>query len=194
LFTGAKWLADRYKERVDVMGLNRAIESLETWLNEEPLFSFWSGNISTRVKFPLSRRKMLRFAQLLSKHNLLRLSDAIGKLHDICEKARSRVVQAEVLHILNGFKEELKTNRLLYHSSYLLEMLHIYFTELNKVAYQMYMRSPTNRMAEMKFPDGISSDTFRDLYYSAVSFAASYNKAHYDALRPHTTRYLKMRY
>lgn len=176
------------------MGLNRAIESLETWLNEEPLFSFWSGNISTRVKFPLSRRKMLRFAQLLSKHNLLRLSDAIGKLHDICEKARSRVVQAEVLHILNGFKEELKTNRLLYHSSYLLEMLHIYFTELNKVAYQMYMRSPTNRMAEMKFPDGISSDTFRDLYYSAVSFAASYNKAHYDALRPHTTRYLKMRY
>lgn len=194
VFTGAKWLADRYEHQVEAMGLIQAIELLGSWLNEEPQFSFWCADISKQIEFKLSRRKILRFAQLLSKHNLFRLTGAIQELLEICKKAGCDIKEEDILHLLGPFTEELKSNRLIYHSSYLVEMLHIYFTEFNKVAHQLYLRSPTNRLTEMKYPDGISSDTFRNLYYSAVSFAASYNKAYYDALRPHTTKYLKMHY
>ena len=194
VFTGAKWLALRHQTKIDVNGLIKAIEEIEEWLKVKPKFSFWCGDISKQIKFDLSRRKILRFSQILTKHNLLRINDIIRELFEICNKAGADIKEAEVLYLLEPFIEELKENRLVYHSSYLLEMLHVYFTELNEVAHQLYMRSPTNRMAEMKYPERISSGAFKNLYLSAVRFSANYNKAYYEALRPHTTEYLKMRY
>lgn len=191
VFTGSKWLAQKYKDQIDVNGLVKAIEELDIWLNVKSLFSFWCGDISKQIEFELSRRKILRFAQIFTKHNLLRIDSIIRELFEICNKAGCAIQELEVLHLLEPFLEELKENRIAYHSSYLIEMLHVYFTELNKVAYQLYIRSPTNRRSEMKYPDGISSDTFKDFYFSAVRFSASYNKAHYESLRPHTTEYLK---
>jgi hypothetical protein len=194
LFTGAKWLADRYECQLDITPLKKAIKLLTSWLEEEPMFSFWCSDISRQIEFKLSRRELLRFSQLFTKHNLLRLSDAVQLLLKKCNNAGCSLQQEDVLHLLEPFIEELKTNRLIYHSSYLVEMLHIYFTELNNVAYALCLHSPTTRMNDMKYPDGLSCDTFKELYFSAVRFAASYNKAAYDALRPHTTEYLKMRY
>ncbi len=59
---------------------------------------------------------------------------------------------------------------------------------------ELYNLSPTNHMGKMQYPDGISSDVFKGMYFDALSFAASYNKDSYESLRPHTTKYLKMRY
>ena len=184
----------RYQSKLDVNGLIKATEELEEWLQIKPKFSFWCRDISKQIEFDLSRRKILHFSQILTKHNLLRVDDIIRQLFKICNKAGNDIAEKEVIYLLEPFIEELKKNRLTYHSSYLLEMLHVYFTEVNNVAYQLYMRSPTNRMTEMKYPNGISSGAFKNLYFSAVRFSASYNKAHYEALKPHTTEYLKMRY
>ena len=194
VFSGAKWLALRYRSDLDVNGLIKAAEELEEWLQVKPKFSFWCGDISKQIEFDLSRRKILHFSQILTKHNLLRVDDIIRQLFTICNKAGNDIAEEEVIYLLEPFIEELKDNRVAYHSSYLIEMLYVYFAEVNNVANQLYMRSPTNRMTEMQYPNGISSGAFKNLYFSAVRFASGYNKGHYESLRPHTTEYLKMRY
>ncbi|MBZ0168381.1 hypothetical protein MELA_01621 [Candidatus Methylomirabilis lanthanidiphila] len=189
LFTGARWLVERHKDAWESSKFIDAYESLDSWLKEKPRFSFWCGDISKQIEFSLSRRKILRFAQLLSKHNLFRLTGVLDELHRICNKTGHDIKESEVLPLLEPFREELKTNRVIYHSSYLIEMLHDYFTALNDFAILFYTPSP--RISDWKYLENMSSDTFKDLFYRAISFASGYNRNHYDSLRPATTRHLK---
>jgi len=189
LFTGARWLVDRHKDAWDSSRFIAAHGRLDAWLKERPMFSFWCGDISKHIEFSLSRRKMLRFAQLLSKHNLFRLTGVLDELFQICNKTGHDIKESEVLHLLEPFREELKTNRIVYHSSYLIEMLHDYFTTLNEFVILFYTPSP--KIADWKYLENMSSDRFKDLFYWAINFASAYRRDRYDALRPATTRYLK---
>lgn len=194
LFTGAKWLADKYQERFDVSMLLDSIKVLENWLNKKPKFSFWCGDIDKQIEFNLSRRKALRYAHLISKHNLLSVNEVISALYKKCVEYDIPIKESDVLHLLDPFVEELKDNRIIYHSSYLVEMLHDYFTALNELARQLYLRSPTNILDNFIYPKDITSDTFKNLYYSALSFSNGYNKDYYASLKPSTISGLKKRY
>jgi hypothetical protein len=189
LFTGARWVVDRHKDAWDSSEFIEAYDRLDSWLKEKPQFSFWCGDISKQIEFNLSRRKVLRFAQLLSKHNLFRLTGVLDELHEICNKAGNEIEEFEVLHLLEPFTEELKSNRVIYHSSYLIEMLHDYFKALNGFIVLFNTSSP--RLSDWKYLGNMSSDTFKYLFYSAISFASGYNKSHYNSLRPATTKHLK---
>ena len=166
-----------------------SIKVLENWLNEKPKFSFWCGDIDKQIEFNLSRRKALHYAHLISKHNLLSVNEVITALYKNCVGSGFSIKESDVLHLLDPFVEELKDNRIIYHSSYLVEMLHDYFTALNELARQLYLRSPTNILNKFLYPKDITSDTFKNLYYSALSFSDGYNKVYYGSLRPSTTSY-----
>lgn len=125
----------------------------------------------------------------MSKHNLFRLTDTIKELYNLCNKTGHDIKESEVLHLIDPFTEELKTNRIIYHSSYLVEMLHNYFTALNNLAF--FFNVPTAKISDWKYLERMSSDTFKNLYYWAVQFAAGYNREHYNSLKPETTKYLK---
>ncbi len=195
LFSGGEKLALKYKkEGIDASNLLNSIKVLESWLNEEPPFSFDCPDINERVVLKLSRKEALSYAQLFSKHNLFNLTRTMSKLESNLKENNSNVEDFNILNLVEPFLGELKENRTIYHASYLIEMLFNYFTELNRLANHLYMRSPTNRMNDFKYPEGISSSAFKGLYFSALRFANSYNKSHYGSLEPNTTEYLKMRY
>ena len=78
------------------------------------------------MKAMAERQKVLRVAQLLSKHNLFRLTGVLDE-HEISKKTGHDIKESEVLNLLDPFAKELKTNRVIYHSSCLIEMLHDYF-------------------------------------------------------------------
>jgi hypothetical protein len=88
--------------------------------------------------------------------------------------------------------EEVRS-RLLYHSSYLLELLGNVFLALNEIVRNRFAANPTNRVSEMTMPPGITSDIFRDLYGSVLVFKR-YEEHRIRAYTPITTRYLKLRY
>jgi hypothetical protein len=188
-FSGAKWLVDRHTFAWDSAKFIDAYERLDAWLKEKPKFSFWCGDISKQIEFKLSRRKALRFAQLLSKHNLFRLTGLLDELLDICNRAGNDVKEHEILHVLDPFAEELKTNRIVYHSSYLVEMLHDYFTALNQ--FIVLFNTPSPNLNDWKYLQYMSSETFKYLFYLSINFASGYNRIHYNSLRPSTTCHLK---
>lgn len=189
VFSGARWLVERHKDAWDSAEFIEAYERLDAWLQEKPIFSFWCGDISKQIEFNLSRRKVLRFAQLLSKHNLFRLTGVLDELLEICNKAGNEIKEHEILHLLDPFTEELKTNRIVYHSTYLVEMLHDYFTALND--FIILFHTPSPRLSDWKYLEYMSSDTFKDLFYWSIGFATGYSRSHYESLRPTTNRHLK---
>jgi hypothetical protein len=192
VFTGARWLVERHKEVWDISEFVEAYDQLDSWLKEKPKFSFWCGDISKQIEFNLSRRRVLRFAQLLSKHNLFRLTGLMKELFEICNKTGHDIKESEVLHLLDPLTEELKTNRIIYHSSYLVEMLHNYFTALNNLL--ILFHTPSPKISDWKYLERMSSGAFKDLFYWSISFATGYNKGHYGSLKPATNRYLKERF
>ncbi len=192
VFTGSRWLVERHKEAWDISEFVDAYDQLDTWLKEKPKFSFWCGDISKQIEFNLSRRRVLRFAQLLSKHNIFRLTGLMKELFEICKKSGHDIKESEVLHLLDPFAEELKTNRIIYHSSYLVEMLHDYFTAFNN--FIILFHTPSPRISDWKYLERMSSGAFKDLFYWSISFATDYNKSHYNSLKPATNKYLKERF
>lgn len=192
VFTGSRWLVERHKEAWDISEFVDAYDQLDTWLKEKPKFSFWCGDISKQIEFNLSRRRVLRFAQLLSKHNIFRLTGLMKELYEICKKSGHDVKESEVLHLLDPFAEEIKTNRVIYHSSYIVEMLHDYFTAFNN--FIILFHTPSPRISDWKYLERMSSGAFKDLFYWSISFATDYNKSHYNSLKPATNKYLKERF
>jgi hypothetical protein len=191
LFTGARWLVERHKDAWDVSEFVEAYDQLNSWLEAKRKVSFWCGYLSKQIEFDLSRRNVLRFIQLLSKHNLFRLTRLIKELYELCNKSGSVIKESDVLHLLEPLTEELKTNRLAYHSSYLVEMFHKYFTALND--FVILFHNPSPKISDWNYLERMSSETFRDLFFSAIRFASGYNKSHYASLKPATTKHLKAR-
>jgi len=189
VFSGARWLVDRHGDAWDPTEFIDAFDRLDAWLKEKPKFSFWCGDISKQIEFSLSRRKVLRFAQLLSKHNLFRLTGVLDELLEICNKYGNDINDHEILHLLDPFTEELKSNRIIYHSSYVVEMLHDYFTALND--FIILFHTPTSRLSDWKYLEHMSCETFKYLFYQSISFATGYSRSHYNSLRPSTTSHLK---
>ena len=72
-------------------------------------------------------------------------------------------------------------------------MMYDYFAAINRLVVSRYEANPTNRVAEMTFPQGVTSDAYRDLYGSVLIFRR-YDESRFRERRPHTWEYLKMRY
>jgi len=80
-----------------------------------------------------------------------------------------------------------------YHSSNILELLGNIFESLNALVIKRFEANPTNKVSEIDFPDGVTSDVFRDMYGS-VLILKRYEKSRISDFTPITTRFLKMRY
>ncbi len=93
LFSGARWVANKYKKNIDVNGLEKAIDVLDNWLKEKKTVSFYSGELSKQIGLKLTRRQMLYFAQIFTKHNLFRSTRAIADLHKRCNKHGCEILE-----------------------------------------------------------------------------------------------------
>ena len=74
-----------------------------------------------------------------------------------------------MLYVLESTIEEV-TNRLIYHSTFIIELLGNLFTSLNRLNINRHAANPTNRIDEMVMPEGVTSDVFRNLYGRVLVF------------------------
>lgn len=192
LLKGLSWFCTAHQDEATATGLDVAVSNLEGWVTREVPFRFWCPDVNTHVEFMLRNGQLISFGANTAKHHLLRLADLLGKLETLCLNAGYTFSAQELSAVLTSMIEEVRS-RLLYHSSYLLELLGNVFLALNAVIGDRFAANPTNRVSEMTMPPGITSDVFRDLYGSVLVFK-HYEEHRIRAYTPITTRYLKLRY
>jgi hypothetical protein len=192
LLNGLSWFCTVHQDEATATGLDVAVSNLEDWIAREVPFRFWCPEVDTHVEFMLRNNQLISFGANTAKHHLLRLADLLGKLETLCANAGYTFSPQELSAVLASMIEEVRS-RLLYHSSYLLELLGNVFLALNEIVRNRFAANPTNRVSEMTMPPGITSDIFRDLYGSVLVFKR-YEEHRIRAYTPITTRYLKLRY
>lgn len=186
------WFCSRHPGEARTAGLDLALSNLQTWVEEKVPFEFWCPEVSCQIKFSLSNHQLINFGANTAKHNLLRLTVLLGKLESLCTKAGYTFSPQELSGVLKSMTTEVQ-NRLMYHSTYLLELLGTVFFALNTIIRKRFDANPTNIVSEMNHPDGITSDIFRDLYGDVLVFNR-YDEQRIRKYTPVTTKYLKLRY
>jgi hypothetical protein len=192
LLKGLGWFCTIHPDEATATDLDLAVSNLEGWATKEVPFRFWCPDVNIHVEFMLRNDQLISFGANTAKHHLLRLAGLLGKLETLCAQAGYNFSSQELYAVLTSMIEEVRS-RLLYHSSYLLELLGNVFLALNAIVKNRFAANPTNRVSEMTMPLGITSDVFRDLFGSVLVFKR-YEEHRIRAYTPITTRYLKLRY
>ena len=191
LLNGLRWFCTVHPEE-SAPNLEVAVSNLEGWLKREVPFTFWCPEVDTQVRLSLSNAQLVSFGANAAKHHLLRLANLLGRLERLCVKAGYSFSPQELYPVLANMITE-ANSRLLYHSTWILELLGNLFLTLNAVIIRRFNANPTNRVKEMTFPEGVTSDVFQDLYGDVLIFKR-YTDERIRKHTPVTTRYLKMRY
>ncbi|MXY40091.1 MAG: hypothetical protein F4Y62_09850 [Rhodospirillaceae bacterium] len=193
LLDGLGWLDQKHRAESEGCGLNAALTELRNWLDTETQFEVWCPDIDLQVSFPITRRDLIWFGANHEKHSLLRLSGVLSKLARKLEVAGIVVPHQHTVHVLNTAIEEIR-NRLLYHSTYIIEMLGALFISINRIMLERFAANPTNRVDDMVMPEGVTSDVFRNLYGEALVFKRYDEQDRIRALVPVTNPVFKLRY
>jgi len=192
LFEGIKWFCSKYEKESNESGLKESFSNLEKWITEEHEYNFYCGEIAKDIKIYFSRKDLINFCSNITKHNILRLSTVLSKLMKIYKKYGYNLSHSEVLATLDDFEEYIR-GAMEYYASYFVELLGSVFLSLNEIICRRYKKQKTNDARKMKYPDGISSDTFRDLYSSTLVFQC-YDQKRIKDYTPKTWKYLKKNY
>lgn len=191
LFEAAERFCRTSPAEAESAGLVAACARLRGWIDAAPLFSFWSGASGSQIAFNLSRREMIHFAANLHKHSLLHLGRLMARLRKLCESSCS-LSNTEIIQVREPFIAELDS-RLLYLSSWLVELLGAYFLAMNCLIVRRRDLAGTNDARRMPMPAATTSDSIRDLYASALVFQ-SYTAERITKHTPTVPEALKIRY
>lgn len=192
LLRGLSRLCEKHKKETEEIGLNIAIKEFDSWVKREAPIKFWCPEVDSEIEFMLPNEQLISFGANATKHHFLRLSTLFGKLESKCSTAGYSFSPQQLSAVLSSMIEEVR-GRLQYHSSNILELLGNIFTSLNTLIIKRFEANPTNKVSEIDFPDGVTSDVFRDMYGSVLVFKR-YEKSRINNFTPITTRSLKVRY
>lgn len=192
LLKGLEWLCAEHQAESQATGLGDGVSTLEGWTAKEVPMRFWCPAVDTHVEFPLRNSQLIAFGANAAKHHLFRLSDVLGRLEALCQAGGQTFSPQELSAVLTSMIEEVR-NRLRYHATYLLELLGHVFFALNVLIKSRFATNPTNRVNDMIMPAGVTSDVFKDLYGSVLTFKR-YDDQRIRGYTPETSRFVKLKY
>jgi hypothetical protein len=192
LFEAAEWFSKTFPVEAEAARLCSACAHLRDWIDTCPAFGFWSGVLGSQIEFNLSRCKMIHFAANLRKHKLLRLGRLMRQIRGLCAEGGYTLPNNDVIAVREPFIQELES-RLLYLSSWLVELLGAYFLAVNSVVAARYDLNSTNDARKIHMPSGVTSGAIRDLYGSVLVFQ-DYRPERITAYTPVVQDWLKRRY
>ena len=193
LLDGLGWLDLKLRAETTDCGLSAALTELRDWLDTETLFEVWCPDIEMQVNFPITRRDLIWFGANHVKHSLLRLSGVLSKLSQKLETADIEVPRQHTVHVLDATIEEIRS-RLIYHSTFIIELLGKLFISINRLILGRFAFNPTNRTDDMVMPEGVTSDVFRNLYADVLVFKCYDEQDRIRAFVPVTNPVMKIRY
>ena len=193
LLDGLVWLEQKLQAETKGCGLKAALTELREWLDTETRFEVWCPDIEMQVNFSITRREMIWFGANHVKHSLPRLSGVLSKLARKLEAADIEVPRQNTVHVLNVTIEQIR-GQLIYHSTFIVELLGKLFISINRLILGRFAANPTNRVEDMAMPEGVTSDVFRNLYGEVLVFKRYDEQDRIRAFVPVTNPLLKLRY
>lgn len=182
--------------------LRRDLNKFKRWLDHTAVIrKMWFPNIEREINLRISRSDMIRICGNLNKHDFLKLSQLICVIQQIFIKNGVSLTEEEAIMTLEHFQEWFNENILIYHSSYIAEMLinvqwsiKEYLTPLYEISlinyYNEKLRMPSYRFVPPK-ELGIKEGTFIHHMYWELMNRMRDNPI-FDKVV--TSKYLKMRY
>jgi hypothetical protein len=109
-----------------------------------------------------------------------------------CEAAGYNFTDQQAYSVLRSMMEEVHS-RLVYHSTYIVELSGRIFFSLNALIKHRFEANPTNVFDDIAYPEGITSEVFRNLYAETLVFKRYADQRIWDHT-PATSDVLKLRY
>jgi len=190
LLGAAERFCERHQEEAQQSGLAESVSALRSWLNTTVDFRFRGAD--SILSLPLTRRKQIWYAANLGKHHLLRIGALSADLRARLAKKKVPLEGADFAMLREPFVEELES-RFLYLATLLVELLGRLFLALNKVVVSRRTAAGTNDAGRIPMPEGVTSDSMRDLYGSTLVFKG-YTDERIQAHTPNAPDLLKRRY
>jgi len=104
--------------------LRNGLVKLKKWLDFEPVIKkMWFPNIDRKIDLKISRANMIRICGNLNKHDFLKLSQLVSVIQEIFLNNGVRLTREDAIMSLEHFGEWFNENILIYHSSFIAEML-----------------------------------------------------------------------
>ena len=104
--------------------LKRDLIKLKKWLAVEAIIpKMWLPNIERKINLKISRENIVRICGNLNKHDFLKLSQLIKVIQGIFIKNGVKLTEEEVIMSFEHLDEWFNQNILIYHSTFIAEML-----------------------------------------------------------------------
>lgn len=167
LFSGGRWLATRYPELAERAGLRSAYNATNEWLEQTHRIVFWAPSIWRHLRLELPMSSLISMRANMEKHQLLRLSKEIRRLHSRLVQSGCDISLLDAINVRAEFYEHIR-GMLEYHATQVAEHVAGCFLGLYRFVRELYLENPTNNMDAIRVPDDVSDDVFRYMYASTV--------------------------
>jgi len=192
IVNGLEWLCDKYPDECREVKLPEAVQAIQAWAVKESPVEIWSPTVDKKLTLTFSNYRLVNFTANAAKHGLIRLGGLLSTLNSICAKAGYCFSEHEITSVLREVVEQAE-GRLLYLSTYIVELLGKVFLSLNQLIINRFEQKPTNDWREMAIPVGVTSNIFASLY-GHVIFTKRFTPSRIMNDTPRTGQFLKLRY
>jgi hypothetical protein len=173
LFSAGGWLSERYPLEAKESGLQEAYGQAETWFQQVYRIVFWAPSVWRHLRLELPMSTLIAMRANLEKHQLLRLDREIRRLRSRCKASGCPLTMAETVAVREEFEDHLR-GMLEYHATEVTEQVGRCFHALYRFVRQRYLRTPTNNLDLIPYPDDISDEVFRYMYTSTIQGLAGW--------------------
>lgn len=182
----------------DIKSLKKHLRLFEKWLAKKvTVKKFWSPKINRETRLLLSRFDMIKICANMSKHGILRLGGIALDTQAIFQNSEIAISFNEAILCLEDFYEKFHNDILIYHASYIAEMLLCVRSAINEYLTPIYRRHLRNKEGyrgipsyEYKIPKELQNDTVKVMFWDTMNTVRSGQKLR----KMKTWKYLKLRF
>lgn len=168
----------------DIKTLRTTLRRFEKWIGKEVhVQKFWSPKINRETTLLLSRFDMIKICANMSKHGILMLGGIALDTQAIFQNSKKAISFSEAILCLEDFYEKFHNDILIYHASYIAEMLLDIRLAINDYLTPIYQNHLRNKegvndisLYEYKMPKDIKNDTIKVLFWDTMNSIRSGQK------------------
>lgn len=155
--------------------LQEAVQALVSWLEKEIPVDVWFPSIDADVILRLRRKEFISICGNVAKHNPSRLTRKAERLQKLLEAAGVTIDPRDALRALGDFHDRFHGDILIYHATYLAQLLndirwgiHEYLRSVYKNSY-VPATPGSGTQYSFRYPDGLDDPFARDRFWELMN-------------------------
>lgn len=191
-----KIVSENYLNLEEVNDIENAIKKFKNWLEKKKDIEIWLSTIRKKSIIKLSRLEMIKACGIITKHNAGKLNTKFSEMLEIFRRTDLDISKEDIILEYKKFYERFHDDVLLYHSSYIVEMLikirwsiyHYLKPIFEKSIY--YVSDGMPGQYRYKIPKEIKTEFMEIIFWELMNRLR--DKPYMENIE--TTKYLKLRY